>query len=234
MTFKEWMIYKQLSKSSALKYEGAINGSLSDWAIANEIVSGPLTSILSKTSFDAITLKVINLPIFIERDERGHHMYSGALAKYSEYLADGFENDVESDIEEIIDNPTISETDKISLVKCRIGQGTFRQKLIGYWGGCSATKFKDTNLLIASHIKPWKVSTNAERLDFFNGLLLTPNLDKAFDGGFVTFAEDGKIQISPQFLEPEKLGIHFKQSVELATEHKIYMSFHRNNVFRLS
>jgi putative restriction endonuclease len=232
MTFDEWMIHKKLSNSTALKYEGAINGSLSDWAIENDLISGPLTSIIHKTSFDAIALKIAKLPVFIDRNERGHHMYSSALAKYSEYLAEGYESDVESDIEAILEDNTINETDKISLVKCRIGQGTFRQKLIGYWRACSATKLKDTNLLIASHIKPWKASTNTERLDVFNGLLLTPNLDKAFDSGLITFDDSGKIKISPQLLEPEKLGINTDQSVLLAPEHLKYMGFHRDFVYR--
>lgn len=232
MTFNEWMKHKGLSSSTILKYDGAINGSLSDWAIENKLISGPLTSIISKTNFDALALKIATLPFYIDRNERGHHMYSSALAKYSEYISEGYENDIESDIDSILEDPTINETDKISLVKCRIGQGTFRQKLIGYWRACSATQFKDTSLLIASHIKPWKASTNAERLDYFNGLLLTPNLDKAFDSGLVTFDDDGKIKISPQLLEPEKLGIYACQNVSLEQEHLKYMTFHRTYVYR--
>ncbi len=232
MTFDEWMALKGLSNSTVLKYGGAISGCLSEWAIENGLVSGPLTSIINRTSFDAIALKISKLPIYIDRNERGHHMYSSALAKYSEFLAEGYDNDIEGDIEAILEDPAIDETDKISLVKCRIGQGTFRQKLIGYWGACSATKFKDTNLLIASHIKPWKASSNAERLDVFNGLLLTPNLDKAFDSGLITFENDGKIAISPQLMDPEKLGINDGQSIQLASEHSKYMLFHRTHVYR--
>ena len=40
---------------------------------------------------------------------------------------------------------------------------------------------------LASHTKPWSACTHVERLDPFNGLMLTPNLDGAFDGGLVTF-----------------------------------------------
>ena len=232
MIFNEWMALKGLSNSTVLKYEGAINGSLSEWAIENGLISGPLTSLINRAYFETIALKISKLPIYIDRNERGHHMYSSALAKYSEFLAEGYDNDIEGDIEAILEDPAINETDKISLVKCRIGQGTFRQKLIGYWGSCSATKFNDTNMLIASHIKPWKVSSNIERLDVFNGLLLTPNLDKAFDSGFVTFDDCGAIKISPQLLESEKLGINVDQRVLLAKEHLKYMSFHRNFVYR--
>jgi putative restriction endonuclease len=83
------------------------------------------------------------------------------------------------------------------LIKARIGQGAFRAKLIVLWGSCAVTGYKDLNLLVASHIKPWSVSSNSERLDVYNGLLLVPNLDKAFDSGFISFKESGEIMISP-------------------------------------
>ena len=89
-------------------------------------------------------------------------------------------------------------------------------------------------MLVASHIKPWSASNNFERLDVFNGLLLTPNLDKLFDAGFVTFEENGKIKISPQLTEPEKLGVRPDLMVRLLPEHEKYMSFHRSVVYRKS
>jgi hypothetical protein len=51
-------------------------------------------------------------------------------------------------------------------------------------------------LMIASHIVPWKESTNPERLDPYNGLLLTPNLDKLFGEYWITFRNDGRVVIS--------------------------------------
>ena len=198
----------------------------------NGLLEGPLTSIRGRTQFESIAKQIRELPIFQERNERGHHMYSSALLKYAEYLSEGFDSDIESDIDSIISDPNISSTEKSSLVKARIGQGTFRQRLIGLWGGCSVTGFKDTNLLVASHIKPWRASSNAERLDKFNGLLLIPNLDRAFDAGLVTFELDGKIRISPQLSEPEKLGIEPGLRVVLKPENEIYMAFHRAEVFR--
>lgn len=85
---------------------------------------------------------------------------------------------------------------------------------------------------MASHIKPWRASSNAERLDKFNGLLLIPNLDRAFDAGLVTFEQDGQIRISPQLSEPGKLGIAPDLLVPLKPENENYMSFHRAEVFR--
>lgn len=232
MIFKKWMSHTGLSESSSLKYDRAIRGALSEWAVENHLTEGPLTTITSRTHFEAISKNIHNLPIFIDRNERGHQMYSSALLKYAEYLAEGFENDVESDVEEILSNQAIESTEKINLVKARIGQGAFRQKLIGLWSHCSVTKFKDIRLLIASHIKPWNASNNTERLDEFNGLLLVPNLDKTFDTGLITFDEDGKIRISSQLIAPGKLGITSNLRVALKPRNEAYMKFHRNEVFR--
>lgn len=232
MIFEDWMLHKGLSVSTALKYDGAVKGVLSEWAMNNGLVDGPLTAINSRIQFDSIAQDIRKLPIFLERNDTGHHMYSSALLKYAEYLSEGFDSDIESDIDTIISDSTISSTEKSSLVKARIGQGTFRQRLIGLWGGCSVTGFKDSNLLVASHIKPWRASSNTERLDKFNGLLLIPNLDKAFDAGLVTFEENGDIRISPQLSEPGKLSIEPDLRVSLKPENETYMRFHRLEVFR--
>ncbi|WP_083300925.1 HNH endonuclease [Jeongeupia sp. USM3] len=232
MTFRDWLAQIGLSESSIQKYSGALNGAISEWAIQNGILFGPFCSLNNKSTFDKKAEEISALPIFIERNKRGNNMYSSALNKYSTYLEAGFENDVESDIDQIISDASTTATEKTSLIKSRVGQGIFRQKLIGYWGSCAVTKMKDTNFLIASHIKPWRSSANDERLDVFNGLLLTPNLDRAFDNGFITFDKNGYILISPQLTKPEQLGINSNLHIQLAEGHEKYMTFHRNFVFR--
>lgn len=89
----------------------------------------------------------------------------------------------------------LPETERKSIIQSRLGQGVFRKCLIEYWKGCAVTECKFSPLLKASHIKPWSKSTNQERLDVFNGLLLAPNIDAAFDIGYVSFDEKGKIII---------------------------------------
>ncbi len=66
----------------------------------------------------------------------------------------------------------------------------------------------------------------------FNGLLLVPNLDRAFDAGLITFEDDGEIKLSPQLTDPSQLGITPNLRVALAPEHKPFMAFHRTAVFR--
>lgn len=232
MIFEEWMLHRGLSSSSVEKYVGAIQGPLSQWAVENNIMAGPLTSLTSITAFDDVATKIRTLPIFQERNERGHNMYSSALVKFAQYLAEGYAGDVETDIDVILDDSAISQTERHDLVKCRIGQGTFRQKLIAYWKACAVTGYRDTGLLVASHIKPWRACTNAERLNPFNGLLLTPNLDRAFDAGLITFRPGGLIWLSPLLSSPQQLGIEAGMRVTLASQHEQFMDFHRTSVFR--
>lgn len=232
MTFEYWMRLRGLSESSVKKYEGAISGVMSKWAIDGGIMDGPLTSILSHSRFESIVISLRKLPIYQERNERGHNMYNSALNKYAEYLQEGFDSDIESDVEAILSQESVTDTQKATLLKTRIGQGSFRQKLISIWGGCALTGYKDISMLVASHIKPWRASSNIERLDVFNGLLLLPTLDKAFDSGLISFSQTGNIIISVLLQEPENLGITESMSVKLKPEHQAYMEFHRNSVFR--
>lgn len=232
MIFKDWLIKRGLSPSSADKYAGAVHGSLSQWAVESQILAGPISALTSISAFNVAADKIRLLPIYMERNERGHNMYSSALSKFGDFLRDRFDGDIEADIDAILSDPDIGVTERQNLVKCRIGQGSFRQKLIGHWKACAVTGYKDTDLLIASHIKPWKACTNIERLDPFNGLLLAPNLDKAFDSGLMSFNHAGLVLLSPHLSNPEQLGISAEMNVRLSPRHEPFMRFHRDFVFR--
>jgi len=137
-----------------------------------------------------------------------------------------------SDIKNIIGTNVNLNTEQENLVKCRIGQGSFREKLVEYWNGCSVTQFKQIEILVASHIKPWKDSNDKERLDYFNGLLLIPNLDKVFDKGYISFNDNGSILISKELTNYEILGIKKTMRINLENKHIKYLKFHRNNIFK--
>lgn len=232
MTFEQWMRHRGLAAASVKKYGGAISGVISQWATDNGLIAGPLTSIQSLSQFNAIAARIQGLPIYQERNERGNSMYGSALKKYAEYLAEGFDSDIEADVEKILAASGTTDTEKASWIKTRIGQGSFRQKLIALWGGCAITGYKDTSMLVASHIKPWRASSNDERLDRYNGLLLLPTFDKAFDSGLMSFGSSGKILISPLLENPETLGVVADLRLSLRQEHQPYMAFHREQVFR--
>jgi putative restriction endonuclease len=65
-------------------------------------------------------------------------------------------------------------------------------------------------LLRASHIKPWaECTTDAERLDPENGLLLAAHLDAAFDAFLVSFDREGALVCGPGLskADREALGL---------------------------
>jgi predicted restriction endonuclease len=79
-------------------------------------------------------------------------------------------------------------------VTSRVGQGYYRQKLIKKFNGkCAVTKNDVEEILIANHIVPWRHSSDEERLDPDNGILLSPLYDALFDKHMITFGDDGSI-----------------------------------------
>jgi predicted restriction endonuclease len=117
-----------------------------------------------------------------------------------------------------------------------VGQGVFREKLLSHWGECAVTGLRCTPLLRASHIKPWRVADNRERLDVFNGLLLAPHYDAAFDAGLISFEDTGRILLSAAFSRDQSYLLHITDKARLnskrvAEEHKKYLGYHRENVF---
>jgi putative restriction endonuclease len=128
-------------------------------------------------------------------------------------------------------------TEAERLVVQRVGQGVFRNGLLEYWEGrCAITGLAVAELLRASHIKPWAdCATDGERLDVFNGILLAPHLDAAFDRGFITLADDGAVIVSPILAEGDRhvLGLQAPLRVRaLHDGHRKYLPWHRDRVFK--
>jgi putative restriction endonuclease len=148
-------------------------------------------------------------------------------------LRSTFEGQLEKKIRQ---STTIGETEKSQLVKSRRGQGKFRRNVRQYEERCRITGIEDVRFLISSHIKPWRSSTNQERLDGENGLMLTPNADSLFDRGFFSFGDDGTLLISPVVDEQVllKLGVPVGQILnvgQFTDRQKSYLTYHRRSVF---
>ncbi len=128
-------------------------------------------------------------------------------------------------------------TEAERLIVQRVGQDLFRGALLDYWQGrCCVTGLDVPQLLRASHIRPWAMcDRDEERLDVFNGLLLSPSLDALFDGGWITFAPTGTIVISPALPASALVVLGVSpafQVVGLQAPHQQYLEFHRKQIFR--
>lgn len=119
----------------------------------------------------------------------------------------------------------------------RVGQDLFRERLLDHWqGACAVSRLAVPELLRASHIKPWAdCETDVERLDVFNGLLLSPALDALFDGGWMTVLDDGEVRVAGMLDcgARELLGVASSLRVRsLEAAHRRYLAWHREHVFR--
>lgn len=130
--------------------------------------------------------------------------------------------------------PLLSTTKSI-ISESRIGQQQFKKGLLKYWKTCAVTGCTVSSILKASHIKAWSISSPIERLDPFNGLLLSPNLDALFDSGLVTFGDDGSLIISPVLSDQDVTFLGLNKEMKLRKvngAHKTYLLHHRENKFR--
>lgn len=131
----------------------------------------------------------------------------------------------------------IPETERTREVRQRVGQEVFREALMDLWEGrCAVSGIAfPSQLLRASHAKPWSLACDGERLDPFNGLLLSVHLDAMFDAGLISFSQEGGILCSSA-LDTETLryfSISNGQKLRsLNPGHLPYLAWHRDNVFR--
>ena len=146
----------------------------------------------------------------------------------------------EDHVVQVIRNDTqIPETERKALVTARRGQGLFKQRVRAFEHACRVTKVDRPEHLVASHCKPWRDSSNDERLDGENGLLLTPTIDHLFDRGFISFDDDGTLLISPVAHRPslQRMAIPIDKTFNVGTfsaGQRLYLDFHRNSVFLLA
>ena len=229
--FHRWLLAMGKSEKTADSYVGAVRGTISNWATDAHATSQNLISIQSYSTINRVAEQLGSYAVFQEKNTKGKQMYSAALNAYRDFLASTCQVQLTEDIEEIVRNRTINETQKARLVNTRIGQGKFREDLIRYWKGCAVSGYQSVQFLVASHIKPWRDSSNEERLSVYNGILLLPNLDKAFDLGYISFTHQGTIKISDFIESPEILGIHNQLKINMLHQHQDFMAYHRDYVF---
>jgi hypothetical protein len=146
------------------------------------------------------------------------------------HINDADDAGILEDIHVIEADISIPETQRLQLAKARIGQGLFRKRVLLLGPHCRVTGVEDSRLLVASHIKPWKDASNAERINGYNGIMLSPHVDALFDEKLMTFEEDGRIHIHPS-LPPDVLrrwSIDPSQRVAaFRPEHAAFLKHHR-------
>lgn len=234
--FENWLKEtSKLSDSSVYKYTHAVN-TISREMLERKVISKPLKD-MELFEIDLAISLIFSDEYFITKNEIGNKMYSNALKWFRSYIESNVFDVVAVKIEEkkISENVNISTTERESIVKARIGQGKFREQLLAKYGSCIISGIDISKALVASHIKPWAVSTNEERVSVNNGLLFSATYDRLFDSGLITFANEGKLIIS-RFVSAEnrnKLNIINGQVYKLQSnmQMKNFLEYHNDVIF---
>jgi hypothetical protein len=199
VNFKDWVDESELSPSSAAKYVGAIRGSLTQWALQNNITSQSIDQIRDPAEFANVTRLLSKTDEFVERNARGNHMYSSALKSYGRYL-DALNSS--SFPQQILETPSATEikvaeaaadaepefmpNDEVDArrktvrdVVHRQGQPKFRKALVdAYHGRCAITGCSTLCTLQAAHVTPYLGKhTNVVS----NGFLLRADIHTLWD-----------------------------------------------------
>jgi putative restriction endonuclease len=149
-------------------------------------------------------------------------------------------NDVENELEESkeeedIKQSILPETQREQLIQARLGQGLFRANVESIESRCRVTGLADKRLLVASHIKPWRDATNAERLDGCNGFLMSPHVDKLFDKGWISFSDAGRILLADRNIRAV-LSIwaidEYKGVGSFSKRQRGYLEYHRDVILK--
>lgn len=175
-------------------------------AISNEL-GGVLQGVIGKADGDALEVAAVRSSIAVEDQAEAAVRQQADLA--------------------------ITEVEQI--VRARRGQGRFRLNVLAIEKQCRLTGVSSERFLVASHIKPWAVSTNAERVDGHNGLMLSPHVDLLFDRGWISFADNGSLLLAKSEVQLvfEAWNISQKNTpIRNFNEQQVqYLEFHRNFVF---
>ena len=126
-------------------------------------------------------------------------------------------------------------TEREGLIRSRVGQGYYRNKLIDkFKGRCAVTGCELQEVLIASHIVPWAEADDFQRLDVNNGILLSPVYDALFDQRLISFSMTGQIifsdDVSSKIGSQLRIDQNASLSLPVSEEMEFYLARHRRGI----
>ncbi len=141
-----------------------------------------------------------------------------------------------------------AQTSRIAEQSIRLGQHRFAKNvLVNYDHQCAFCDFAPRSLprkrlLIASHIKPWAVCDNAERLDDSNGIAACAMHDTAFDAGLITVNGGLRVHRANRLQQSHRVdpGVDYNfgrvlrstlRRPERASPDRAYLKWHQQHVY---
>ena len=138
--------------------------------------------------------------------------------------------------------PRLDRTDALRLTRVRTVQSFFRKSvLVSYGYKCCLTGLDNTDLIVASHIIPWKDNVE-RRADPTNGLALNVFHDKLFDRGLMTFDDDWRVRLSPKCADFDEGNGILQQAFDIEGKQLMLperfcpdlkaLQYHRSKIFK--
>jgi 5-methylcytosine-specific restriction protein A len=193
------------------------------------------------------------LHLFFDAEQRSHVKYHGQLQYVDwEYFRSSDTNGdprtaIRFTLEEVKQGkPSVSKqthvpkknvppnsTERRGMVTSRVGQGYYRQEVLAKFGRkCAVLRTGPAEILIASHIVPWKDANDDERLNPDNGILLSPLFDALFDKHLISFEDTGEIVISSLLDQETRVTFSLVESAKIQTSPDMapFLAQHRNRL----
>lgn len=106
------------------------------------------------------------------------------------------------------------------VTQARIGQGQFREDVLSVWKNtCPVTGLAIPELLVASHIVPWSLSDEVQKIDPNNGFPFSPAVDKLFDRGYISFDDKGNLLFKASAIGVPDLALMGLAPTEIGRAH---------------
>lgn len=210
-----------MTKAKAIKRVLIDNGGIATWEIIYNEIENYYPEAKSSLEWQAGIRGVLY------REIKNHRNFK--RIDEGTYALDDYDED------KLVLSPKDLVTTKNIITAIRIGQSEFRKKLLQVLKKCPITGIDDNRILTASHIKPWVMATNSERLDTNNGFLFSPTFDRLFDRGLITFTNNKALVVSPTFSNKnlERLNLRSNQffpDLPIYGREK-YLEYHRSKIF---
>lgn len=128
----------------------------------------------------------------------------------------------------------IAETIMEMKTKIQRGQLQFRKSLLPLWHKeCPLCGMDIDAALKAGYAKPWKDSTDAEKINPYNGLLLCNNHEAMFTAGLISFTAGGKLHIAQQIPEERyaEYGLKKGKKISVYTDNGEFFRWHKREIF---
>ena len=197
---------------------------------------------LDELSRDYVTRKELDKYVdnankigFIKRKYNQISYLTNLLTKLDDVIYYNYKLYFEEDAQIIFGNDLITKSFKRDDYLHRLYKNQLKEESLEKEGAVNCmVEHLDYPSLVASHIIPFILADSNVAYDFENGLLLSRNMDILFDQGYISFLDDGTIMISNKLSSSLKkiLSNYNLKNVYLTEKRKLYLEYHRKNIFK--